>query len=102
MVLNSDQKAFIIQSNGYLKGGTKEACLELLQLIQSNGRSTLKDSDIAAIGVLIAASFNKEDEIPKRWCCNWNCHYVCGHLCPRKTVADKSINLCSLYLENNT
>lgn len=99
-MLDNDQIKFLVKYNKYLEGGTKEACIKLRQFLL--GPSSLDDSYIMAMQVLMAAAFANNDEIPTRWHCTVDCHFAGDMLCRGEMNIDsKSPDLCPYFSEDS-
>jgi len=97
-MLDNDRIKYIVKCNKYLEGGTKEACVKLRQFFQD--QSSLDDSHIMAMEVLMAAAFAKDDEMPRRWHCSKDCHYssIRNTLCRGEMNLDRrSPDLCPYF-----
>lgn len=91
---------FAISSNNYLKGGTKEACVKIREVLTNkmNPGNQLHaplscvtiDEFTEAVEILMASAFKKEDEIPERWNCDGDCIKTSYILCPGECSIDKT------------
>lgn len=85
--MTKDEIEFILKNNGYLKNGTKEACLKvkdyLKQIKSIESKSSIEFNEfIQCISTLIAFSFRAKDTIPERWYCENDCRYTSSLICP--------------------
>lgn len=107
--MNNSELDFVIKSNRYLEGGSKEACVivnNLLKNVQiSEGIKSpvnMTAKELEAIKLLIAASFQREDMIPERWHCDGDCKMVSYLLCPGECSTKKdSPKLCPHFLDES-
>ncbi len=103
---------FVISSNYYLKGGPKEACVKIREVLfnKRNPGNQLQapfswvniNEFVEAVEILLASSFQKEDEVTKRWNCNNDCVKTSYTLCPGECSIDKnSKNICPFCVEES-
>ena len=74
---------YVVTNNNCLEGGTQEACIKVIEVLQNAinpgnklhapGSCVKIDEFIEAVKVLAAFAFRKDDEIPETWHCNINC-----------------------------
>lgn len=106
--MQREQLNFVCKDNGYLAGGTKEACVKARDFIKNvkNHGNVLSsplscvsaDEFIEAVKVLMASAFLKEDEVPKTYRCENDCRKVSYLLCPGECNLDKEANdMCPFY-----
>lgn len=110
MILDRDEVEFVLSDNNYIKGGTKEACVKVRQVLKNsqNNYNQLNASTcsiqieefIEAVKVLMAAAFKKEDEIPETWYCENDCKMISNLLCPGEcNLSNDSEKRCPFYID---
>ena len=101
--MTKDEIEFILKNNGYLKNGTKEACLKvkdyLKQIKSIESKSSIEFNEfIQCISTLIAFSFRAKDTIPERWYCENDCRYTSSLICPGEfNLEENSKKICPYY-----
>lgn len=112
MTLNRDEIEFVLSDNRYLKGGTKEACVRVRQVLKKSQNncnqlhesfsSVENDEFLEAVKVLMAAAFKKEDEIPETWYCDNDCKMVSNLLCPGEcNLSNDSKKRCPFFIDEH-
>lgn len=98
----------IVERNGYLEGGIKEACAIAYDYVRnaatigssiiSYGSDVRNDEFLKAVTVLILAARNLPDEVPEQWGCDSDCVYSSDPNCPGVYgINHDSKNTCPHY-----
>lgn len=102
--MSKDEIEYVLKKNGYIKNGTKEACVRVkdylknIQSIESKSSIDYKEF-LNAINTLLAFSFRAKDTIPERWCCDNDCIYTNFLICAGEfNTDDKSEKICPYYV----
>jgi hypothetical protein len=92
MAISRKELEFVIENNKYLKGGTKEACVKVRQVLknsqnvgsqfQATCETVSSEEFMEAIQIIMAATFQKPDEVPDMWRCDSDCKMTSYLLCP--------------------
>lgn len=102
---------FVLDSNSYVKGGTKEACVKIREFLKNASTDedefvithhscVTSEEFVSAVKTLMAYAFQKEDEIPKMWHCDNDCCKVSNILCPGECNIDKDAKeLCPYFID---
>lgn len=106
---------FMIKSNKYLSGGTKEACVKVREFLHysSTDKDTVRtqgcsavnaEEFVEAVKVLMASAFQREDEIPERWHCDSDCERITTcFFCKGEFNLNKESNkLCPFFVDEGT
>ena len=109
--MKQEELEFILKSNRYLEGGTKEACIKVRDFLhhaknpgnqlQSPMSCVTADEFAEAVKVLMEFAFEQEDTIPKKWKRENDCkinYYSCSEECILNKKPDK---VCPLMGEEN-
>ena len=102
--MTRDEIEFILENNGYLKNGTKEACIKikayLKQIKSIESKSSIEINEfIECINTLLAFCFQVKDTIPERWYCENDCRYNGCMICAGEfNTDDKSEKICPYYV----
>ena len=106
--MTKDEIEFILKHNGYLKKGTKEACIRIkdylkniqsIESIESNSSIEFNEF-IESINILLAFTFRAKDTIPERWYCENDCKYSSLMLCPGEfNTEEKAEKICPYYFQ---
>lgn len=109
--MKREELDFVISHNNYLKGGTKEACVKIREVLSNkkNPGNQLHapcscvniEEFVEAVKVLLASSFTKEDEIPTTWYCDNDCSKVGNLLCPGECNISKDANILCPYFSDS-
>lgn len=102
----------LTERNGYIPGGTKEACLIVKEFLRhakplGNGfysalSSVSADEFRKAVEVLMASAFQLDDEIPERWECESDCAKRSCTMCLGEfNVDNDSLESCPYYEEED-
>ena len=103
---------FVLESNHYLKGGTKESCVKARDYIVNSMNpgnqlhaplsSVRADEFVEAVRVLVAFAFRQEDTIPETWKCDYHCGMTSYLLCPGEcNINQKSDKMCPFFVEED-
>ena len=102
---------FVLDSNGYIPGGTKESCVKIKEFLRNSthfNAYTISSSCVSiqefleSVQVLLAFAFQQEDTIPKTWHCDSDCHRAMDLLCPGECCLDKdSESLCPYFQDES-
>ncbi len=94
----------VLKQNGYLEGGTKEACIKArvyLQSVINPGNQihspacpVTADEFMAAVRVLMAAAASEQDRVPETWYCDNDCARTSKLLCPGELCINKESKKC--------
>lgn len=104
--MSKDEIEYVLKNNGYIKNGTKEACIKVkdfvknIQSIESKSSIDCKEF-LDAINTLLAFSFRAKDTIPERWCCDNDCIYTNFMTCPGEfnvSKDSKDLKICPYYI----
>ena len=101
---------WVLESNHYLKGGTKDACVKARDFIvhSMNPGNQLHaplscvraDEFVEAVRVLVAFAFMKEDTIPETWECDKDCKMTSCVICPGEFNIKKDANkICPYFMD---
>ena len=101
---------FVLESNHYLKGGTKEACVKARDYIVNSMNpgnqlhaplsSVRADEFVEAVRVLVAFAFRQEDTIPETWKCDNDCCRSSSFLCPGEcNIKNDSEKMCPYFMD---
>ena len=102
--MTKDEIEFILKNNGYLKNGTKEACIKVKEFIKQTKKIESKSSIefeefIECINTLLAFCFKAKDTIPSFWYCDNDCKYSGTIICSGEFNIDKnSPKICPYYV----
>lgn len=101
--MDREEFDFVMESNHYLKGGTKEACIKARDFLRNfdAGMSFVDvDEYKEAVKTLIAFAFRQEDTVPERWHCENDCHRISNIMCPGEFNLDKkSEKKCPFFMD---
>lgn len=108
--MKREELEFILKSNRYLEGGTKEACVKVrnfLEYAKNPGNQlhspmscVTADEFVEAVKILMAFAFRQEDTIPERWRCDNDCRKVNSLLCPGECNISKTADkTCSYFMD---
>lgn len=102
--MSKDEIEFILKHNGYIKDGTKGACVRVkdylknIQSIESKSSIDYKEF-LESINTLLAFTFASMDTVPDKWYCENDCKYSGFLLCAGEfNTDDKSEKICPYYV----
>lgn len=111
--MRRDEMKFVLKSNEYLEGGTKEACIKVREFLKhklrledkipsTNISCVSEEEFIEAVQVLMASAILKEDEVPNRWHCDMDCRRTSDIFCPGECNLEKnSKTLCPYFIDES-
>lgn len=108
--MKREELEFVLESNRYLEGGTKEACIKVRDFLhyaknpgnqlQSPMSCVTADEFVEAVKTLMAFAFRQEDTIPERWKCDNDCSYVSSFLCAGECNISKTADkTCPYFMD---
>lgn len=108
--MKKEELDFVLESNKYLKGGTKEACIKAREIVANYINpgnqlhplltTTTVEEFVEAVKVLMAFAFSQPDTIPERWDCDNDCKRVGDLLCPGECNLSKTeTRICPFFID---
>lgn len=99
----------VIKENGFVSGGTKEACVKIRDFLFNlkcdektiSSFSCVENEDfIEAVKIVIAHTYPDEDTVPVRWGCDNACQLINQKFCPGECNISIESNLFCPYFQN--
>ena len=106
--MQREKLEFVCKDNGYLAGGTKEACVKARDFIKNvinHGNDLCSplscvsaNEFVESVKILTAYAFDKEDVVPEFYKCDNDCRKVSHLLCPGEcSVTSDAKKMCPFF-----
>lgn len=108
--MTREELNFVLKQNACLEDGTKQACIKIKKFIQDAHCTDTQinslqscvtiDEFMEAVKILVAFTFQQEDQVVRTWYCDNGCRRISNLLCPGECNVDKnSKTICPFFID---